>query len=82
MDNLFIYFGNFILQYVEVYFDLVGIGYLLGVFLVGELNILVVMCFCYEFGYCQLFGLLISQEVKCIDKYCFSDEYCGCLFGQ
>lgn len=57
MDGLLIFFGNLVLNYVECYFDFIGIGCLLVMFIYCECNLLVCLYYCEEFGCGRVYWL-------------------------
>lgn len=81
MENLPTYYGNPASQHAEHHLDLVGLGHLLALSPVGEMNTLAAMRFRHEFGAERLFNLASTQENKRSDKHRPSDEHRGRPLG-
>ncbi|UNG19838.1 cation:proton antiporter [Stutzerimonas zhaodongensis] len=81
MENLPTYYGNPASQHAENHLDLVGLGHLLALSPVGEMNTLAAMRFRHDFGGDRLFNLASTQESRRSDKHRPSDEHRGRPLG-
>ena len=82
MDNLPTYYGNPASQHAEDHLDLAGLGYLLALSPVGEMNTLAAMRFRHDFGADRLFNLASTEENKRSDKHRPSDVHRGRPLGD
>lgn len=81
MENLPTYYGNPASQHAENHLDLVGLGHLLALSPVGEMNTLAAMRFRHEFGGDRLFNLASTQENRRNAKHRPSEEHRGRPLG-
>lgn len=74
------YYGNLIFSYVEDYFNLIGIGYVLVLSFDKYFNIMVCMQFLLDFGDKCVFCFNDNLINNVSEKYFVVQEYYGLLF--
>lgn len=82
MEDLPTYYGNPNSQHADVHLDRIGIGNLLAITPVDELNNLTSMRFRHEFGNDRLFTLASGLEHRRSEKHLTSEEHRGRSLGN
>ncbi|SEK66985.1 NhaP-type Na+/H+ or K+/H+ antiporter [Atopomonas hussainii] len=82
MAGLTTYFGNPMSQHADENMDLVGIGRLIALSPIAEINVLSTMRFRHDFGPENTFSVMTGQETRRSEKHRASDEHRGRIFGD
>jgi NhaP-type Na+/H+ or K+/H+ antiporter len=83
MEGLKTYYGNPVSEHADRHLDLVGIGRLMAVSPLAELNSLAVLRYRHEFGRNRLYSLQTAQEKRAGEKHKAASELRGyLLFGE
>lgn len=83
MQGLPIYYGNPVSEHADRHLDLVGIGRLLGLSYVDDLNALAAMRYRSEFGTGSVFALQSTNERTKVEKHSVARKHRGrILFGE